>query len=189
MRSIAKEKIIQQLMLLTNLTDKYALLDPSYPQKSLAWLVETEKTLEPLRLPIVSRLAALRGILLASDDGYQDPIIAASSRSKRKAKRALTAHIITQAEQALREEIEIIDHGFSELIDKLSQLLAIRFSQQELPSTPHVTMGYVDNIWRLLGENQETKSMFRYIEARIGETDRRYLLQSLLDNMQSHNDE
>ncbi|MGJ8680442.1 hypothetical protein [Paraglaciecola sp.] len=187
MRSIAKEKIIHQLLLLTNITDKYMLLDPSYPQKSLTWLVETEKQLEPLRLPVVSRLASLRGMLVACDDGYQDPNIAQSSRSKRKAKRALTAHIISQAEQALREEVEVIDHGFSELIDKLSQLLAIRFSQQELPTTPQVTMGYVDNIWGLLGDNQETKSMYRYIEARVGETDRRYLLQSLLDNMLSHN--
>jgi|TARA_B110000091_G_C13754045_1_gene449067 hypothetical protein len=187
MRAIAKEKIIQQLMQLANLTDKYMQLDPSYPQKCLIWLLDTEKQLEPLRLPLVSRLSALRGLLIASEDGYQSPDIAGSSRSKRKAKRALSAHIINQAEQALREEVEHIDQQFSELIDKLSQLLAIRFSQQELPSTPQITIGYVDNIWQMLGDNTETKSMYRYIQAKIGETDRRYLLQALLDNMLSHN--
>lgn len=186
MRAIAKEKIIHQLMQLSNLTDNYMQLDPVYPQKCLSWLLDTEKHLEPLRLPLVSRLSALRGLLIASDDGYQSPDIAGSSRSKRKAKRAMSAYIINQAEQALREEVEQTDLQFSELIDKLSQLLAIRFAQQELPNTPQMTMTYVDNIWQMLGDNQETKSMFRYIQAKIGETDRRYLLQSLLDNMLSH---
>ena len=65
MRAIAKEKIIQQLMQLANLTDKYMQLDPSYPQKCLIWLLDTEKQLEPLRLPLVSRLSALRGLLIA----------------------------------------------------------------------------------------------------------------------------
>jgi len=189
MRSIAKEKIIHQLMQLTALTDEYMQLNAAYPQKTLAWLLETEKQLEPLRLPVVSKLSALRGLLIASDDGYQDPNITDSSRSKRKAKRALAAHIISQAEQVLRDEVEFIDHQFAELIDKLSQLLAISFAQQELPATPQITMGYVDNIWNIMSENQETKSMFRYIQARIGETDRRYLLQSLLNNMLSHKTE
>ena len=187
MRSIAKEKIIQQLMELTSLTEKYMAMDPSYTPNVLAWLQETERKLEPLRLPLVSRLSSLRGLLIASGDGYQTPNISSNTVSKRKARRALTAHIVSESEQVLREEVDIIDHGFSELIDKLSQLLAISFAQQELPVTPQVTMSYIDNIWRMLGDNLETKSMYRYIQARIGETDRRYLLQSLLDNMLSHN--
>jgi len=187
MRSIAKEKIIHQLLKLTTLTDQYMQLDAQYPQKALLWLLETEKQLEPLRLTVVSKLSALRGILLASDDGYQDPNIAGGSRNKRKAKRALTAYIISQAEQVLRDEVDFVDHQFAELIDKLSQLLAICFAKQELPSTPIITMAYVDNIWNIMEQNNETKSMFRYIQARVGETDRRYLLQSLLDNMLSHN--
>lgn len=68
------------------------------------------------------------------------------------------AHIINQAEQALREEVEAIDQQFSELIDKLSQLLAIRFSQQELPSTPQITIGYVDNIWQMLETTRKLRA-------------------------------
>ncbi|WP_371195193.1 hypothetical protein [Glaciecola sp. SC05] len=187
MRSIAKEKIIHQLLQLSTLTDRYMQLDVAYPDKALAWLLETEKQLESLRLPVVSKLSVLRGLLIAIDDGYQDPSISDVSRGKRKAKRALAAYIISQAEQVLREEVDFIDHQFAELIDKLSQLLAISFAQQELPATPQITMPYVDKVWSLMSQNQETKSMFRYIQARVGETDRRYLLQALLVNMLSHN--
>jgi hypothetical protein len=186
MRAIAKEKITEQLMQLTALTEKYMSMDPAYSSNVLNWLQQTERQLEPLRLPIVARLSALRGLLIAGDDGYQISNISETKQSKRKTKRALTAYILSESEQLLREEVDVIDHGFSELIDKLSQLLAICFAQQELPATPQVTMSYVDNIWQMLGNQAETKSMYRYIQARIGETDRRYLLQSLLDNMLSN---
>lgn len=49
MRSIAKEKIIHQLLQLSTLTDRYMQLDVAYPEKVLAWLFETEKQLESLR--------------------------------------------------------------------------------------------------------------------------------------------
>ncbi len=186
MRSIAKEKIMNQLMQLPGLSNQYTHLDPGYVQNVQVWLQDTEKQLEPLRLPAVSKLATLRGTLVAADDGYTDPCISEQSRSKRKAKRALAAHTLTQAEEILSQEVAVIEQSFSELIDKLSQLLAIRFAQDALPVSPGITTQYIDQIWTMLGEIDDTKSMYRYIQARTGLTDRRYLLHALLENMLSH---
>lgn len=183
MRAIAKEKLLSLLLNLPAITDKYMQQDPAYVPLVVTWLLQGEQQLQALRLPIVGKLSGLRGLLVAIDDGYQDPAISVSSRSMRKAKRALAAHVVNQAESAIRAEIQLIDQFFAEIIDKLSQLLAIRFAQQQLPKSKTLSMAYVDKIWAMLGEQTETLSMHRYIQAKVSLTDRRYLLQALLDNM------
>ncbi|UYI49758.1 hypothetical protein OFO16_17230 [Vibrio natriegens] len=183
MESVLKETIIARLMLLPQLSDKYLAQDPSYVFDVAVWLKQTELKLEPLRCPLVSTLASLRGLLEACDDGYQDDRIMNSSRSKRKGKRALAASLLTRADTILNDELQRIENNFSEVNEKIAQLIALVFANQPLPIVQNITSAYLDSIWKTLGEHQETKSMYLYLQARISATDRRYLLSHLLINM------
>ncbi|MEO2266534.1 hypothetical protein [Pseudoalteromonas pernae] len=183
MQSVIKETIIAQLLLLPQLSDKYLAQDPSYVFDVALWLKQTELKLEPMRSPLVSTLASLRGLLEASDDGYEDEKINNSSRSKRKGKRALAASLLTQADTILNTELERIDTRFSAANEKLAQLLALVFAKQPMPIVQNMTTAYLNSIWQTLGEHPETKSMYLYLQASLSATDRRYLLQHLLINM------
>ncbi|MGY0614464.1 hypothetical protein [Vibrio sp. FJH11] len=183
MKSVLKETIIARLLLLPQLSDKYLAQDPSYVFDVALWLKQTEQKLEPMRSPMVSTLASLRGLLEACDDGYQHDKVLNSSRSKRKGKRALAASLLTRADTILNAELQRIDNHFSEVNDKLAQLLALVFAHQPLPIVQNITTGYLDSIWKTLGEHEETKSMYLYLQARMSATDRRYLLRHLLLNM------
>lgn len=184
MRAVLREKALERLLQVPSLIDLHKQHSSSFIDQLLEWFSETEKALQPLRSPLVSRLATLRGQLLSADEGILHPQVSNDIRSMRKRRNALAIILLQSAEVEIREEVDKIDSIFEGINEKLAQLIAIVSSQTPLPLSLHLTEGYLDTIWMTLRSNKDTESMSIYIEAQTDLTDRRYLLQSLMANLQ-----
>lgn len=180
MQSIIRERTLEQLMAIPGLVDQYATQESSFMPNVAAWLRATEKALEPFRLPLVSRLATLRGQLIAVSEGYMD---VATIKVSRKQKRGEAIKLLQQAEEALREHIANIDRQFDEFREKLSQLLAVASSREALPAPDHITTGYLDKVWQLAKQVPENATLSLYLQGRLTETDRRYLLSDIIEKL------
>lgn len=180
MQSIIRERILEQLLSIPGLVDQYAAQEGSFMQSVAVWLRATEQALEPFRLPLVSRLATIRGLLIAASEGQLDTTTAKVSR---KQKRGEAIKLLQQSEEALREHITNIDRQFDEFREKLSQLLAVASNRKALPATEHITADYLDNVWELAKKVPENSTLALYLQGRLTETDRRYLLADLIEHL------
>lgn len=180
MQSIIRERILEQLLSIPGLVDQYAAQESSFMQNVAHWLRATEQALEPFRLPLVSRLSTIRGQLIAVSEGSMD---VGTIKITRKQKRGEAIKLLQQSEEALREHISKIDNQFEEFREKLSQLLAVASSREALPATDHITAGYLDNVWELAKKVPENSTLALYLQGRLTETDRRYLLADLIEHL------
>lgn len=180
MQSIIRERILEQLLSIPSLVDQYAAQEGSFMQNVAIWLRATEQALEPFRLPLVSRLSTIRGQLIAVSEGYMD---VATIKVSRKQKRGEAIKLLQQSEEALREHIAGIDRQFDEFREKLSQLLAVASSREALPATNHITAGYLDQVWDIAKKVPENSTLALYLQGRLTETDRRYLLSDLIEHL------
>lgn len=180
MQSIIRERILEQLLSIPALVDQYAAQEGSFMQNVAIWLRATEQALEPFRLPLVSRLSTIRGQLIAVSEGYMD---VATIKVSRKQKRGEAIKLLQQSEEALREHIAGIDRQFDEFREKLSQLLAVASSREALPATDHITAGYLDQVWDIAKKAPENSTLALYLQGRLTETDRRYLLSDLIEHL------
>lgn len=181
MQSIIREKIAEQLSQYAKLIDLYNNQDSQFAAQTYLWVLQSERQLESFRIAEVSRLATLRGLMQATDDGYLDPSFSAlASRSQRKQKRATLMLLLQQAEEILRHKLEAIDASFSELREKMAQMLAIASSKQPLPAPEVMSTEYLDGIWQQAKAGQDNTTLAYYLQTRLVETDRRYLLQDLV---------
>lgn len=180
MQSIIRERILEQLLSIPGLVDQYAAQEGSFMQNVAHWLRATEQALEPFRLPLVSRLSTIRGQLIAVSEGSMD---VGTIKITRKQKRGEAIKLLQQSEEALREHISKIDNQFEEFREKLSQLLAVASSREALPTTDHITAGYLDNVWELAKKVPENSTLALYLQGRLTETDRRYLLADLIEHL------
>ena len=121
MKAVLRERLLERLLLLPGLIDLYVQQQGSFVEQCLQWLKQSETALEPMRSPLVSRLATLRVQLMAMEDGLLCEQVESSARSSRKSRRALAAYVLQSAELALRDELMVIDQRFDELRDKLAQ--------------------------------------------------------------------
>lgn len=183
MKAALRERIVERLLYIPPLIDEYMQQQASFVANTLRWFKHTEQAIEASRSPLVSLLSSLRGQLVAIDDGLLNPNIESNRRSPRKNKRALAAHLIQLADEALRAELDKLDEHFSELRDKLSQLIAIVSSNEPLPYSPVMSAEYLEKVWRILQANEATQSMSLYIKTRTDKVDRHYLMQELLTNL------
>jgi hypothetical protein len=91
--------------------------------------------------------------------------------------------LVQQAEIALREHVEGIDRQFDEHRDKLSQILAVASSREPFPATNTITSGYLDKIWEQAKAAQDNPTLALYLQGRMAETDRRYLLGDIIGHL------
>ncbi len=181
MQSIIREKIVIQLTLMSELVNLYSQQDSQFSTRAFHWLQASETALEPFRLPLVSQLSSLRGLMSATEDGYIDPgITTGKSRSQRKQKRATIMMLLQQAESVLREKAQSIDESFNEYRDKLSQLLALASAKAPLPAQESISTEYLDRIWQMAKDAQDNPTLSFYLQSRLTDTDRRYLLRDLI---------
>jgi len=180
MQSIIRETILAQLLYVPTLVDQYSQQESRFTDNTVDWLRKTEKALEPFRLPLVSRLSGFRGLVVATSEGLAE---GANCKITRKQKRGQTMQMVQQAEIALREHVEGIDRQFEEYRDKLSQILAVASSREPLPATSTITTGYLDKIWEQAKAAQDNPTLALYLQGRIAETDRRYLLGDIIGHL------
>jgi hypothetical protein len=180
MQSIIRERILEQLLSIPNLVDQFATQESHFMQSVVTWLRATEQALEPFRLPLISRLATIRGQLISVSEGHLE---VATIKVSRKQKRGEAIKLLQQSEEALRDHIANIDRQFDEFREKLSQLLAVASSREALPATDHITTGYLDKVWDIAKKVPENSTLALYLQGRLTETDRRYLLADLIEHL------
>lgn len=184
MLAMMRERLVGQLTELPDLVNLYSRQDARFEDKVMQWLSDSEQALVPFRRPWVARLSSLRGLIAAGRDGYRDPSVGLSG-SERKQRRAMTMHWLQEAETLMRKEGEQLDQQLDDYRDKLAQLLAVTSAKQPLEPKKNLSTAYLDSVWKQLGDAQENPTLFHYLSARLGDTDRRYVLQDLLERAMS----
>ena len=106
------------------LVDKLEGRQPGFHEALLAWLRAVETVLEANRLPVVSEVASLRGLLVQSARGLQNPEVKVEGRpSRRKVREATGAHVLHRCtgllQALLRGPLSAIEDA-----DRIAQQLA-----------------------------------------------------------------
>ncbi|WP_320818845.1 hypothetical protein [Thalassolituus sp.] len=83
----------------------------------------------------------------------------------------------------IREHVEGIDRQFDEYRDKLSQILAVASSREPLPVSNEITSGCLDRIWEQAKSAQNNPTLALYLQGRMAETDRHYLLGDIIGHL------
>ena len=175
--------MVDYLLELPGLIDQYSQKDPKFLDSSLSWLSGLEQDLLKLRHPISGFVATERGKIFAVDDGFIDPNIVESSRSKRKKERATVALVLGKVQEALRAVLEDIDEKFTVYRDKMAQLIALATQRDPLPAPIEPQEEWLKKVWEFLSKNEESKALYTYLNTALTSMDRNYILQSILEHL------
>lgn len=144
---------------------------------TLKWLAEVEHDLKKLRHPLVGLLSGERSRLLAFQDGALDPEVS-DKTSKLKRGRATSAVTLARVERELREAMDKADLELNEYRGKLVQLLAVYSSSYGLPHRAAPSQ-----VWKKLGEPEETRAMYAFVSGGLKPGDLIPLLDEVLENL------
>ena len=182
MQAYLRERLVEELLKLHDLANRYPQNSPGFIQQTLSWMKGLEQVLTRLRHPLAGTLASRRMLLESALDGHVDT----SSHSRRKAARFRAVDLLAEAEAELRNEVERIDRQFNEWRDKIAQLAALASSQQPLPISDPLVDAQLKLLWHQMGTAAEGANMHRYLSAVMPEADLLYLLRDVLNNLLSH---
>jgi hypothetical protein len=183
-KTILREQLLEHLVQLSSVIDRYASGDPYFVEKAIDWISDVEATLSRFRQRDTSLLAAQRGMIQASYDGYYDPALDAAQTSKRKAVRATTAACLARVESAVRTHVQVIDDSLEPLRLKMAQLISVASAVEPIPLPPtEPRTEWVKQVWSGLNVNGEMKPMHSYIAASLSPVDRLFILDELLRNL------
>jgi len=184
MMAFTRLRLMEKLARVPQLTSAYAGRDAAYVDHVIEWLADVEKTLTELRNPLASMVAIQRADIVSVDDGRIPAEISDRVVNRRKLKRVAASQAMGRTEMALRETIADIDQKFDEVAEKLAQLLAVVSSVQPIAFPPYEPINkWLDEVWKGMSVVAETQGLFTYVSARLTLSDRRYLLQEVLDNL------
>ena len=184
MLSVTREKLLSHLCELSGIVDSFAKRDV-YVQGVLAWMSRVEQTLQQVRSPMASAMAAERGRILAVADGLRDPEIAEAG-SVRKAERATTALALSRVESILRSRVDMIDQQLEMMREKMTSFLAAASVDVPIPLPPtEPRVLWLQKVWGVLGHHPGTGALFAYLNASLTRHDRMYLLDQILEDLLS----
>ncbi len=178
-----REMLMEHLLLLPAVMDKYAARDPRFIAAAVEWLSAGEQILARLRNPLTSMLATERSKIVAAQDGYQEP----GGRRQvpaHKAARIAASQALSRAEAELRAVVIDIDARLAPLRDKMAQLLAVASTSQPIPvrgDAPHDE--WVHGVWMILKQSYEGRSLAAYLSSALAPSDLRSVLGETLDNL------
>lgn len=184
MKTILREQLLEHLLQLSTVIDRYASGDPYFVDSAIAWISDVETTLSRFRQRDTSLLAAQRGMIQASYDGYYDPQLNAAQTSKRKAIRATTAACLARVESAVRARVQVIDDSLVPLRLKMAQLISVASAVEPIPLPPtEPRTEWLKRVWSGLDVNGDMKPMHSYIAASLSPVDRLFILDELLGHL------
>lgn len=184
MLALTREKCLSHLLEVPNLVHLYQNREPSFVERTVEWLSTVERTLSQFRHPFTSFVAVERGKILAVLDGYQDAQVASEKQNKRKLRLATTLVVLCNVEGELKRIISEIDNQFQVWQEKMVQFLAIASSKQAIPLTADVSKPeWLSNIWIMLKPEDNTQSMYNYLNFAMKPSDRLYILGTLMENL------
>lgn len=186
MLALTREKMMDCLHEATSLVNRYQKRDPLFIEKTVEWLAATEEALQQIKSPIASFVAAERGKLIATTDGFIDPDITQNRHSKRKTQAATAALVLSRVESAIRQQVLQIDEKFDALREKMIQFVAVATANGS-PYTPPPPIEpretWLKTVWESFAVSAETAGMRNYINTALYPSDRLYLLDSFIDNL------
>jgi hypothetical protein len=181
MQSVIRETMVTALIEVSALTARYARTDPLYVQEVSRWLETTETSLGKLRHPAAGFVAARRGLLEATADGHRpDGVEAGQARRVRRAAAAMT---VAEVEARLGDEVTRLDATLAEWQERMSQLVAVAAPHTEFPAPREPREAWLMEVWRALDVGNGAQGMFEYLSARLGRTDRLYVLDQIMANV------
>ena len=180
MQSIFRERSIGCLMEISGLVDLYERKDPSFLQRVMAWLSESEKAFAQLRHPFAAFPAAQRAQILAAREGLRDAGTE-NTRHQRKIAPIAAAQALSRMEEELRDQVSSLDEIFEDAKGKIAQLLVIASAVAPL-SAPEgrERQIWLEEIWARLGEASEARALYLYLNASLAKVDRLYLLNEIV---------
>lgn len=182
---VTREKILELLLRIPGLTDRYARQEADFVPGVVAWLSDCERTLQSLRHPLAGFVAGERGLLLATADGAAQENMRPEGRSRRKIQRVAAARALARVEDRLQGVVQDIDSRFEIMRDKLAQLLAVASAHQPIamPVAGQQRQDWLEQTWQGLSLTPETQTMYSYIQGALGKHDRLFLLGETVDNL------
>lgn len=181
MQSVIRETIVSALLEVSDLTSRYARTDPKYVEEASRWLERTETSLGKLRHPAVGFVAARRGLLESASDGHRPDGVEAGQ--PRKVRRAIAAVTIAEVEGRLGDEVMQLDATIGEWHERMSQLVAMAAQHTDFPAPREPREAWLMEVWRTLDVGNGAQGMFEYLSARLGRTDRLYVLDQIMRNV------
>jgi hypothetical protein len=165
----------------SDLTTRYARTDPRFVEEVSRWLEATETSLGKLRHPAAGFVAARRGLLEATADGHRpDGVEGGQARRVRRAAAAVT---VAEVEARLGEEVMRLDATLAEWQERMSQLVAVAAQHTDFPAPREPREAWLMEVWRTLDVGNGAQGMFEYLSARLGRTDRLYVLDQIMANV------
>lgn len=185
MLAYTRERLSTQLLGITPLVDLYQQRDPRFPGQVISWLAAMEKSLAPLRLPLVSMVASERARLIAAQEGFRDPAILNDRPVSARKKVSATAFLsLSHVQTAIAKIIADIDSRFDLWREKMAQLLAVATMKAPIPLPPTEPRDvWVAKVWSGLNIDGEVQGMYRYLAAAMQPSDRLHLLDEVLTNL------
>ncbi|MFW6315313.1 MAG: hypothetical protein ACOC0S_06995 [Desulfohalobiaceae bacterium] len=184
MQALTREKLLAELSKVHEIVNHYQSGSRQFADLTLKWLQEVEQCLQQLRNPAAAAVTAAKARLLAVSDGHREPSLAASSSSSRKAGNATAALVLNHMVELLQGIIADIDAKLDSHREKIAQLLALASSKNPIPLPQNETRRtWLQQVWKSLGSYQETLSMYLYLQASLSASDRRYILEEMLDRL------
>lgn len=186
MLSVLRTELLNHLLRLGGVLDRYASNDPDFVAQANRWLAGAEEILNRFRQPDAALIAAQHGLILAASDGFHDPEIDPAVTSPRKLLRATTSLCLSRAETSLRSQVAAIDEQLDPVRLKMAQLISVASSARPIPLPPTEPRTiWLQTVWNGLAVNGDTKPMYAYISTVLSPVDRLYLLDELLSNLLS----
>ena len=184
MLSVLRAELLDHLLRLGGVLDRYASSDPDFVAQATRWLSRAEEILKRYRQPTAALMAAQHGLILAAEDGFHDPEIDPSVTSPRKLLRATASLCLSRAESSLRSQVAAIDEQLEPVRLKMAQLVSVASSVKPIPLPPTEPRTlWLQTVWNGLAVNGDTKPMHAYISTVLSPVDRLYLLDELLSNL------
>jgi hypothetical protein len=167
-----------------SLVDLYGQKDPSFVPAVKDWCQLTERVLQSQRLPVVSKIAAFRGVILATERGSPPQGFSLSSRqTKRRLVEAVCLHFLHDAQAAILGVMSPHLERFSqaEQIVRNSLTVASRKGILNNSFQPPFTEHMLKALWKELISDESIGGGISQVLAMVGFRDGLNLLRRTLE--------
>lgn len=184
MLALTREALVGHLVTLREVVDEYVRGDTAFVEQVLKWLADVQETLVKLRSPLASLVATARSTIAAVGDGANPGGMLEGRVSRRKAQRAAASMVLDKVDGALRAKVEELDSRLDVGRERIAQVLAVGHSHVNLKRPEgEVPRSWYSALWVQLGQVDAVHDAHVFVSASFGPSDRAYLLEDLLDRM------
>lgn len=174
------DKLGSCLSTLAPLMDCYQNGKPGFPDDTLKWLEDAEKTMSMLRLTDGAEMSALRGRILKAPDALPAENGRPTRAAVRRARNAAAAEALERAEAILRRRLLDAEDRLRHFEDKLCEGITAFLLQNSLPKKKSSHQAWLNQIWARFNKFQATRPLAIYIAASLAQVDRCYILDQVL---------